>query len=50
MAFFLEMLVIEPPPDNQATAIAQMCKRFTYDDAVRLYVPPRQQPRAGRDA
>src|SRR5260221_14472150 len=33
MAFFLEMLVIEPPPDDQATAIAQMCKRFTYDDA-----------------
>src|SRR5260221_11471395 len=35
-AFFLEMLVIEPPPDDQATAIAQTCKRFTYDDAVRL--------------
>jgi hypothetical protein len=34
MAFFLEMLVIEPPPDNRASAIAQMCKRFTYDDAV----------------
>jgi hypothetical protein len=36
MAFFLEMLVIEPPPDDQATAIAQMCRRFTYDDAARL--------------
>jgi hypothetical protein len=48
MAFFLEMLVIEPPPDDQATAIAQMCMRFTYDDAVCLSC--RHDNGAGRDA
>jgi hypothetical protein len=36
MAFFLEMHVIEPPSDGQATAIVQMCKHITYDDAVRF--------------
>ena len=30
------MLVIEPPSDDQATAIVQMCKHITYDDAVRF--------------
>jgi hypothetical protein len=26
-------------PDNEAMALAQMCKRFGYDDAVRFATP-----------